>query len=384
MKSAYSPQQISDRTREFRSLTVAHPRLLDARDLLTAAIDEVFPGSIMMVYGPTGVGKTTLRLKLQQLLAERNLAVMKTDQSYVPFVAVEAAAPDNGNFSWRDHYRRALLALNEPMLDRKLKPNLVHLMYDSHAQHLLGPRSAAVELRQALEGAILQRRPAAILVDEAQHLTRIASGRRLADQLEVIKSLANCTQTAHILLGTYDLLRLRQLNGQLGRRTLDIHFSRYSAESQADLRIFKNIILTFQERLPLDEQPDLVALWDLLYERSVGCVGILKEWLDRALIASLKEGCVTMTAHHLETTALSVSQCEKIAVEAHEGEAQLSSVNQAQARLREVLGMCASSGMPPKTEAVRRKSSTRVGQRKPRRDQVGLNQSQSPRAIHGL
>jgi len=136
------------------------------------------------------------------------------------------------------------------------------------------------------------------------------------DQLEVIKSLANCTQTVHILLGTYDLLRLRQLNGQLGRRSLDIHFSRYSAESQVDLRIFKNIILTFQERLPLDEQPDLVPLWDLLYERSVGCVGILKEWLDRALIASLKEGCETMAARHLETTALSASQCEKIAVEA--------------------------------------------------------------------
>ena len=384
MKPAYSPQQIADRTREFRSLTIAHPRLLDARDMLTAAVHEAPPGSIMMVYGPTGVGKTTLRLKLQQLLADRTLPLMKADQACMPFVAVEAAAPDNGNFSWRDHYRRTLLALNEPMLDQKQKPNLIHLMHDSRAQHLLGPRSAAVELRHALESAILHRRPAAVLIDEAQHLTRIVSGRRLADQVEVIKSLANCTQTIHILLGTYDLLRLRQLNGQLGRRSFDIHFSRYRAESQADLRMFKNIVLTFEERLPLNERPDLVSLWDLLYERSVGCVGILKEWLDRALIASLKEGCVTMTARHLETTALSASQCEKIAVEAHEGEAQLSSVNQVQARLREVLGLCPSSNMPPKTEAFQRKSGTRVGQRRPKRDQVGLNQSQPIRAIHGL
>lgn len=34
------------------------------------------------------------------------------------------------------------------------------------------------------------------------------------------------------------------------------------------------------------KQPDLLPVWDLLYERSVGCIGILKEWLDRALIAA--------------------------------------------------------------------------------------------------
>jgi len=291
MKAASTPQQLADRTRDFRLLTVAHPMLSATKDALIAAINEAPAGSIVMVYGPTGVGKTTLRLKVQQLLAEQSLPQMKIDQSRVPFVAVEAAAPDNGSFSWRDHYRRTLLALNEPMLEHKLSPRSIHLMHDSRGQHLLGPRSSAGELRHALESAVLHRRPAAILVDEAQHLTRIASGRRLADQLEVIKSLANCTQTVHILLGTYDLLPLRQLNGQLGRRSLDIEFRRYSAESHNDLRIFKNVVLTFQERLPMDEQPDLVSLWDLLYERSVGCIGILKEWLDRALIAALKEGC---------------------------------------------------------------------------------------------
>jgi len=174
MKPAYTPQQLADRIREFRLLTVAHPLLSAAKDSLMAAINEAPPGSIVMVYGPTGVGKTTLRLKVQQLLAEQSLSQMNTDKGRVPFVAVEAAAPDNGTFSWRDHYRRTLLALNEPMLEQKLMPNWTHLMHDSRGQHLLGPRSSAVELRHALESAVLHRRPAAILVDEAQHLTRIA------------------------------------------------------------------------------------------------------------------------------------------------------------------------------------------------------------------
>jgi energy-coupling factor transporter ATP-binding protein EcfA2 len=384
MKPAYTPQQIADRTREFRILTVAHPVLLAAKDSLMAAINEAPAGSIVMVYGPTGVGKSTLRLKIQQLLTDQKLALMNTDHACVPFVSVEAAATDNGHFSWRDHYRRTLLALSEPMLEHKIQPNWIHMMHDSHSQHLLGPRSAAVELRHALESAILHRRPAAILVDEAQHLTRIASGRRLADQLEVIKSVSNCTQTIHILLGTYDLLALRQLNGQLVRRSLDIHFRRYSAESRQDLRVFKNVVLTFQERVPLDEPPDLLALWDLLYERSVGCIGVLKEWLDRALIAVLKEGCSTMSPRHLEATALSASQCEKIAIEAHEGEAQLSSGDQVQPRLRVLLGLSAYSDTPPVRNPVGRKRSVRVGRRNPRRDQVGVGQSPSKGARHVL
>src|SRR5271157_1344686 len=380
MKFSPTPQPIAERIRAFRLLTVAHPLPLAAKDQLLAAINEAPAGSIVMVLGPTGVGKTTLRLKVQQLLSEQNRPLMETDPSGVPFVAVEAAAPDNGNFSWRDHYRRTLIELSEPMLDRKIKPNWVHLVQDSHGQQLLGPRAPAGELRHALELAVLNRRPAAVLIDEAQHLTRIASGRKLADQLEVIKSLANCTRTVHVLLGTYDLLTFRHLNGQLCRRSFDIHFRRYSAESQDDVRVFKNTVLTFQRQLPLDEQPDLLSLWELLYERSVGCIGILKEWLDRALIAALREGSKTLTGRHLEATALSADRCEKIAVEAHEGERQLLSADQDRPRLRELLGLGGSAAAAAEKTPHQRR---RIGQRKPKRDPVGP--ASLPRtACHGV
>jgi energy-coupling factor transporter ATP-binding protein EcfA2 len=384
MATAPTPQEITDRTREFRHLTLAHPMLLAAKDSIMSAIHEAPRGSMVMVCGPTGVGKTTLRNKVQQLLANKTMHLMKSDPACIPFVAVEAAATDNGNFSWRDHYRRTLLALSEPMLEHKIQPNWIHMMQDSRAQQILGPPSAAIELRHALESAILHRRPAAILVDEAQHLSRIASGRRLADQLEVIKSLANCTQTVHILFGTYDMLSLRHLNGQLVRRSLDIHFRRYYAEVPQDLRMFKNVVLTFQEHLPLDEPPDLMALWDLLYERSVGCVGILNEWLDRALIATLKEGCATMALRHLEATALTASQCEKIAVEAHEGETQLSSVDGVQSRLRVLLGLPDHPGASQREQSPRRTTHKQVGRRNPKRDPVGFGQGARIEVRHAL
>ena len=44
----------------FRDYTIAHPRLVAARDALVGAIHERAPNSLILVLGPTGVGKTTL------------------------------------------------------------------------------------------------------------------------------------------------------------------------------------------------------------------------------------------------------------------------------------------------------------------------------------
>jgi hypothetical protein len=114
----------------------------------------------------------------------------------------------------------------------------------------------------------------------------------------------------------------------------------------------------------------------------VGCIGILKEWLDRALIVALGEGCKTLTARHLETTALSAARCEKIALEAQEGERQLLSADQARPRLRELLGL---EGSVAATAARRTPHQRRrVGQRKPERDPIGQPAGFSRTACHGV
>jgi flagellar biosynthesis GTPase FlhF len=43
----------------FKDFAVAHPLLIDARDRLMEAIIESAPNSIIILSGPTGVGKTT-------------------------------------------------------------------------------------------------------------------------------------------------------------------------------------------------------------------------------------------------------------------------------------------------------------------------------------
>ena len=220
------------------------------------------------------------------------------------------------------------------------------------------------------------RRPIAVMID-SQHLAKMASGRRLLDQLDVTKSLASQTRTVHVLFGTYDLLAFRNLNGQLSRRSIDIHFARYHAESTDERRAFISVVRSFARQLPLPTLPDLVSEWEFLYERSLGCVGVLKQWLTRSLSATLRSGEATLTRQNLESHALSVPQVEKILSEISEGELQLKDSDDARSRLREKLGLTSHENDREPRDDARREASLRPrahrrpGERRPVRDVIG-------------
>ena len=92
------------------------------------------------------------------------------------------------------------------------------------------------------EQALLHRKPYAILIDEAEHIAKAARGSKLLDQLDHLKSLAIMTRVVHVLVGTYDLMVFRNLSAQLSRRSIDVHFSRYRATSEPEVRAFKGVL----------------------------------------------------------------------------------------------------------------------------------------------
>jgi AAA domain-containing protein len=249
------------------------------------------------------------------------------------------------------------------------------IMYRNTAGHTAG-RAVNSELRYRMEQALRYRCPAAILIDEAQHLTKIGSGKKLIDQLDCLKSLASQIGCVHVLIGTYELLPCRNLSAQLSRRSLDIHFPRYRVETPSDLTAFQRVVFSFQRHLPLEQEPELWPDWEYLYTHSVGCVGVLKDWFVRALNDALLEGAQTLSRKHLERHAWSVEQCEKMVQEVLEGEAELTEKPEARRRLRRLLGLSdtqihkqtdSSNGTSPRPAA----SVGRVGRRKPVRDKVG-------------
>lgn len=378
-------QPWSARIHHFQTYTMAHPQLVTVRDALLNAIHEVPSNSLILVIGPTGVGKTTLRAKVEQLLAAELFPELEVDRGRLPVVSVECVAPESGSFSWRDHFRRLLLQMEEPLVDYKINPDAPVRIRDRVVRFMPSARAVGAEYHHAVERALACRRPVAVLIDEAQHMARMGSGRRLSDQLDVIKSLANRTNTVHVLIGTYELLAFRNLSAQLSRRSIDIHFPRYRADSPNDLKAFRTIVKSFEQQLPLPQPPDLLNEWEYLYERSIGCVGILKDWLVRVLVSLSRRNADSVTRKDLNAHAPGVAQCDKMLSEATEGEISLRESTEAWRHLRTRLGLrpmeddreklSAGSVAPPAETAARRSRQRKPGQRRPVRDAVGTADS---------
>jgi AAA domain len=370
----------SERMADFKQYSIAHRILKEADSNLWRRIQEPGGASLIFVYGPTGVGKTTLRQHITSRLIE---GAEGSEAHQMPVLALEAAAPESGNFHWGHFFRQALGELEAPFLNKDKVEYAANAAYfDRAGNYVIKLRASVGDLRLAVEQALRYRRPRAVIIDEAQHLTKISSGRRLQEQMDVLKSLANQTGSLLVLIGTYELLTFHGLSGQLSRRSVSVHFPRYGSGAE-DLKAFQSVLYAFQRRLPVTEEPDLLKHWEYCYVRSIGCVGILKDWLVRALGASMADGGRTVSMRHLEETALSVWQCEQIAREALAGEERLAEKPGSMNGLTEMLGLVLQRMAAPaavddapaeavdataKKKAEKSRPKRRVGQRKPKRD----------------
>jgi len=74
---------------------------------------------------------------------------------------------DSAQFIWKDYYRRALIALEEPLIDHKISYRVRGVFRDNSGRLTLDSRAAGLEIRYALKNALIHRRPAAFFVDEA-------------------------------------------------------------------------------------------------------------------------------------------------------------------------------------------------------------------------
>lgn len=374
----------TDKINYFANFTVVHRLLKQAYEEFLDAVNNPGGASLILLFGPTGVGKTTLLAQVMKIIFEQNQALMMQNRAYLPIAGVEARSPDSGSFDWKDYYKSVLIAVSEPFADYKVRTSSSRVYGIGSEQKIVKVKPNLANLRADVEHIFKQRQLIVFLVDEAQRFAKISSGRKQQDQMDAIQSMASYTQTRHGLFGTYELLQLRNLSGQLSRRSIDIHFPRYKSDNAEDIKDFQRVLKSFSVALPIPETPDLEKRWDYFYERSIGCVGIVKDWLTQSLRKALSESSNSLKDKYIQAYAPSVSKSVRMLTEAIEGENILLESESQVEKLRASLGLHTQynqnlnqsdksennhSSKDRETKTNRKKR--RPGERNPKRDVVG-------------
>lgn len=119
MEHIQEQKRHQSRLTTFQQYKIKHASLEKMDDLLMNAIDEHTSYGIMALYGPSGVGKSTVMMRIAERCRKE-----EPDSSVMPVVVVQAAPEDVGSAARLDFYRQVLHQLRGHVAVRDRIQNL--------------------------------------------------------------------------------------------------------------------------------------------------------------------------------------------------------------------------------------------------------------------
>ena len=228
-------------------------------------------------------------------------------------------------------------------------------------QKVLARKNSEQELMSAMEEAIESRQVRYLFVDEAHHFLLSCRDQYLMNlYMETLKSISNKGEVKLVLDGNYELLRFLEGSGQLARRTKVINFSPYLASSSGDIEAFEEAFLSLFAFYPAKLSDAVMGRLGNLFVGSCGCVGILKQWMERALNRALNDNRDYVSWEDFEVERLEPMALKRIAKDIRAGEDLINSVS-----MDEVWSILMGG-----SEGNSKQGSRKPGERRPGRDKV--------------
>jgi hypothetical protein len=303
--------------------TIMHRNLKKAFEYLYRIVRNPAGASLILVIGPSGVGKSTLLALLRRKILEVSLSQMELDLGWYPIICIEAPAISRG-FRWRPFYKEILLAVDEPCIENKITYDEDCFRRNKDGKLIVATRATEDSLRLAARKVCLHRKPYTLAVDEFEHIGISATNEEIAAHMHCAKSFINESKVPWTAFGTYEMLDFLEINDQLSQRDRIIHFPRYLLEFNEDVAEFKRVLEQLLRRMPLQKTPQLnQKLFELCYIGSIGKIGTLINWLTNAYDLCLSENAKTLNFTHLEETIKPEFELAKMLDEAEKGEAKL-------------------------------------------------------------
>ncbi|MGC7871820.1 AAA family ATPase [Desulfosporosinus sp. SYSU MS00001] len=327
---------VEERRNYFKNYIAPHPKLKEAVKDTVFEITSILSEGIVFVCGPTGVGKMELVKRVIKSLEKLAEPKLSTNKGCIPVVNIEAIAPAHGSFDFAELWKNGLKQLKEPLIDKKIS-YVDEVVIDDAGERIIISKIKKANMLDVLAGTLYFRESSALIINEAHHMLRVASGKKINSEVDVIKSLANMSKTPVVLVGTYELVTyLKDLidssTDQANRRAEIVEFSRYKYEVPDQVVDFCKIVNQFLLHMPLSKAPEVLITggsdkdFIYYYKHTIGCIGTLKQWLYRAYNLVLQEEALTLTRKHLERTKISGRRCEGMLQSALDGEKELQEI----------------------------------------------------------
>lgn len=320
-----------ERMRYFADCFVEHKNLSIAVDTAMRHITSPEPDKLIIVCGPSGIGKREFIREITTRFSEPEVYRLYNIQGNIPVVCVEARAPEEGSFKFSSLWIDALKIMHEIMPGQRVRPE------DGEEEGRNGQKIIASKLTKAdyqyiLHRTLFHRQVKAFIINESQHMCRVATEKKANWSLDVIKSLANESETAIILVGTYDILNILQASAnfvdQIHQRTHIVDFARYHEYDPEEIQCFGKTAKRLLNYMPFEEiDRKLVDRnWKYLYMYSLGRIGTLKRWFLRAYSYAIEQKAKSLSMDHLEATRNSGNQIKMELKAIVDGEVNMSKI----------------------------------------------------------
>ena len=292
--------------------TIDHSYHKEARLDLEERLDS---HDLVLVVGPSGVGKERLVLKE----VERLNKPIRDDPRRLRAVFFTAPSPQRGSFAWSAFWDCWLRALGDPLpeckVDRAFKKHRL-----SEGVSIQARRGSVDALRNAAFAATRDRGVDVVFIDEAANLVPKERARTLCDQLDVLRDLTDNGCCKIVLVATGRILKPLNLSGELARRVGDVYFPRYAdgRVGSKEYKSFASVVRTFADRLPKASRSAVRGRVRLLHAGSLGCVGILYHWFDRAIKLCVRQGQGILGFDHFKATVLTDKKLDILRAQSEE------------------------------------------------------------------
>lgn len=357
----------------FKNYLSEHKIINLVKKQLLHFIQLISPGGFLILHGPTGVGKSTLLKTLTKEIVKIFDIHYHFDAGSIPVLYVSAQADDLTKFSWKGFYKLALIELNEPLISKKRSfksdsNDTINGYRDDEPGH---------EYKLRLKNAIKYRKTVVLVIDEAISILLSTKPEKYKLQLKIITGLSEFLNVRIILSSTYAIMDFLDMSTELTRRCRFLDFPRYKWESE--VKGFVEVLNSFQTKMPIPCETELFKHTEFFYVGSAGCVGLLKDWLNAALLLAFTNNQKIVTLKNFQDSRMNLDDLKKIMREINDGEAQIASNNTTEYELKCLMGITKSKTKNSNTNKnasgnkvkVPVKSKKRPGERAPHRDHVG-------------